>query len=228
MQQIGAAPQNRLAALEETVQAVRALLRGEKVTSAGAYVNLDQVELERPPKVAPSVLIGSTGPMGLQLAGTVADGALLAEGCGPAFARWAVDQMSARDERLGVPGGRPRCVLYSWLALDDSPERALSWVRPTLEEWAASPHYPYPRALAGLQAPPADGAPSATPRLDGDALTQLARSTTICGDAAICADAVGALQDAGADEIMLVVQGPEELSQLEAFVNRVVPLLEKL
>jgi 5,10-methylenetetrahydromethanopterin reductase len=214
MKQIGAAPKNRLAALEETVQAVRGLLHGEVVTRQGTHVDLDQVELERAPSVAPNVLIGSTGPIGLQLAGRVADGALLPEGCGPEFVRWAIEQMTAHAEAPDAASTAGRCVLYSWLALDDSPERALSWLVPAL-------HYPNPRALAGLETPPAGGAPP----LEADALADLAARAAICGEPATCASAIAALHDGGADEIMLVAQGPDGTSQLEAFVERVVPLL---
>jgi 5,10-methylenetetrahydromethanopterin reductase len=221
MRQIGAAPKNRLAALEETVQVVRALLHGQVVTRRGTYVDLDQVELERAPSVAPSVLIGSTGPIGLQLAGRVADGALLPEGCGPDFVRWATEQMTAHAQGADAasPGGR--CVLYSWLALDERPERALSWLLPALEKWAMSPLYPNPRALAGLEKSPPGGAPT----LDANALAELAARTAVCGDPATCASAIAARHDAGAAEIMLVPQGPDGPSQLEAFVEDVVPLL---
>lgn len=222
MQQIGAAPENRLAALEETVEAVRALLDGQTVTRQGSYVDLDQVELERPPVVAPNLLIGSTGPIGLQLAGRVADGVLLPEGCGPDFVRWAIEQMTTHPQLPDTATARRRCVLYSWLALDDSPERALSWLAPALEEWAASPHYRFPKALAGLETHPADGAPP----IEGDALPGLAARSAVFGDPATCVNAIAALHDAGADEIMLVPQGPDGLSQLKAFVERVAPLLE--
>jgi 5,10-methylenetetrahydromethanopterin reductase len=222
MRQIGAAPKNRLAALEETVQVVRLLLAGQTVTRHDTYVNLDRVTLELPPSVAPSVLIGSTGPIGLQLAGRVADGALLPEGCGPEFVRWAIEQMTAHAERPDTATAGRHCVLYSWLALDDSPERALSWLLPALEKWATSPHYPHPRALAGLDTLPADGAG----QLERNTLAELAARSAVCGDPATCAGAIAALHDAGADEIMLVPQGPDGPSQLSAFVERVVPLLE--
>lgn len=221
MRQIGAAPKHRLAALEETVQAVRALLDGQIVTRRGAHINLDQVELERAPAVAPSVLIGSTGPIGLQLAGRVADGVLLPEGCGPAFVRWAIEQMAANAQEPDPARAARRCVIYSWFALDERPERALSRLLPALEKWAASPLYPYPRALAGLETPPADSAHE----LEADALAELAARAAVCGDPAACARAIGALHDAGADQIMLVPQGPDGPAQLEAFAEHVVPLL---
>jgi len=89
MQQIGALPTHRLAALSETAAAIRKLLAGETVSVIGTHVKLSQVALEQAPQVAPPVLIGTTGPKGLALAGEYADGILLPEGCGPAFVEWA-------------------------------------------------------------------------------------------------------------------------------------------
>src|SRR4051794_12219336 len=92
MRQIGARPPNRLAALEETVAAVRALLTGEAVTTHGRHVHLDGVRLTHVPPEPPPVLIGTTGPRALQAAGRVADGILLPEGSVPEAIRWAREQ----------------------------------------------------------------------------------------------------------------------------------------
>ncbi len=95
MVQIGALPARRLAALSETATAIRELLAGETVTMSGTHVQLTGVSLDQPPRVAPPVLIGTTGPKGLAVAGRHADGILLPEGCGPAFVEWALGQTSA-------------------------------------------------------------------------------------------------------------------------------------
>ena len=70
-----------LRAMREIVTAVRALLANETVTFAGDFVHLDGVELdyvhqERRPKHIP-IVIGATGMQMMQLAGEIADGALL-------------------------------------------------------------------------------------------------------------------------------------------------------
>src|SRR3954447_12458326 len=68
MRQIGARPPDRLAALEETVAAVRALLAGEAVTVDGRHVHLDGVRLTHLPDQPPPILIGTTGPRALAAA----------------------------------------------------------------------------------------------------------------------------------------------------------------
>lgn len=62
MRQVGALAPSPLALLEETVVAVRALLRGETVTLQGRAVRIDGVSLVHPPAAVPPVLAGSYGP----------------------------------------------------------------------------------------------------------------------------------------------------------------------
>ncbi|WP_221325935.1 LLM class flavin-dependent oxidoreductase [Actinoplanes sp. L3-i22] len=77
MAQVGARPASPLTLLREYATAVRALLHGETVTTAGRYVRLDKVTLDWPPVVAPPLLIGATGPKTLALSGEVGDGTIL-------------------------------------------------------------------------------------------------------------------------------------------------------
>ena len=83
--------------LEQTVAAVRALLAGERVSAAG----LDAVALAHVPDPPPPVLVGTTGPAGLAIAGRAADGVLLPEGSGPAAVRAA---RAAAGRRPPTPG----------------------------------------------------------------------------------------------------------------------------
>ena len=77
MAQAGVRAQSPMTLMREHVTALRALLRGERVTVSGRYVNLDDVVLRWPPIVPPPVLIGSTGPKSLRLSGEIADGSIL-------------------------------------------------------------------------------------------------------------------------------------------------------
>ena len=69
MGQIGARQPSPLTALAEVLDAVRALLRGEQVTTDGRFVRLQEVRLERPPLPVPPVLAGVFGPKSLAMAG---------------------------------------------------------------------------------------------------------------------------------------------------------------
>src|SRR5262245_47833839 len=89
MRQINARPRDRLALLGETLSAVRGLLRGETNSMSGDAVSLNEVRLEHPPPDPPRILVGTTGPRGLGIAGRQADGVLLPEGASPRGVSWA-------------------------------------------------------------------------------------------------------------------------------------------
>lgn len=109
MEQIGEKVGSPLALLEETVDAVQRLLAGERVTLHGRYVHLDDVALEFPPNIVPSVSAGVMGPRSLELSGRVAAGTLLPEGRSPddiADARAAIERgRTRRDVASGTADG---------------------------------------------------------------------------------------------------------------------------
>ncbi len=107
-------------AMRETVTAVRGLLAGGPVTLQGEFVHLDQVELDyvhqaRRPKAVP-IYIGATGPRMMELAGEIADGALLNYLVSPDYTRRALLQLAqgaARTGRALAELDRPQLVICS-------------------------------------------------------------------------------------------------------------------
>jgi alkanesulfonate monooxygenase SsuD/methylene tetrahydromethanopterin reductase-like flavin-dependent oxidoreductase (luciferase family) len=83
MGQVGARVGSPLTLLREYLTALRALLRGERVSTSGRYVTLDGVELGWPPGEAVPVLAGAVGPRSIRLAGEHADGTILTGGTPP-------------------------------------------------------------------------------------------------------------------------------------------------
>jgi alkanesulfonate monooxygenase SsuD/methylene tetrahydromethanopterin reductase-like flavin-dependent oxidoreductase (luciferase family) len=77
MGQVGARAESPVTLLREYLAALRALLRGETVSTDGRYVRLDDVTLGWPPAAPPAVIAGVTGPRSLRLSGEAADGTLL-------------------------------------------------------------------------------------------------------------------------------------------------------
>jgi alkanesulfonate monooxygenase SsuD/methylene tetrahydromethanopterin reductase-like flavin-dependent oxidoreductase (luciferase family) len=77
MEQVGARVDSPVTLLREYTIALRALLRGERVTVEGRYVRLDDVALDWPPDPVPPVFVGAVGPRTLRLAGELADGTIL-------------------------------------------------------------------------------------------------------------------------------------------------------
>jgi alkanesulfonate monooxygenase SsuD/methylene tetrahydromethanopterin reductase-like flavin-dependent oxidoreductase (luciferase family) len=89
MGQVGGRVDSPVTLLREYVVALRALLRGEEVTTRGVYIRLDKVALDWPPPVPPALFAGATGPRSLRLCGEVADGTILTGGTTTAGVREA-------------------------------------------------------------------------------------------------------------------------------------------
>lgn len=197
MRQIDARPRDRLVALEETVSAVRTLLRGEELSVDGSFVRLHEVQLRHVPDPPPAVLVGTTGPRGLAVAGRSADGFLLAEGSGPAAVRWARGEAGAGET-----------VVYAWLSVGDDRDAAAEALRPAVEAWRSMDLYPRLFELAGVD----EG-------LTPDRL----RSLAVAGDPDDCAAAIAALWDAGADSVVVVPRHEDRAEQVSRFVREVLP-----
>ena len=208
MEQIGALPTSQLAALEETIDAVRRLLDGERITTAGRHVRLSDVQLVFPPSARPPIVVGVTGPKGIDLTARVADGLLLPEGSSPAYVR-------AAKQRLGRPA---TCVVYVLFAIDDDRDVARAIVAPSVDEFAPGE---VDGRLALLGAVEHVAHVARHERIDRYA---------VAGAPADCARAVDALIEAGATSVVLVPRvgtGPEQDAQVRRFVTDVVPLLSR-
>jgi len=85
----------RLAAFEEKLKVIRALLHGEKVAYDGTQIQMPWSDCDVP------IVMACSGPKSLQLGGRVADGVLFQVGSAPAFVRYALDNISKGAEQSG-------------------------------------------------------------------------------------------------------------------------------
>ncbi|MPV51405.1 LLM class flavin-dependent oxidoreductase [Pseudactinotalea sp. HY160] len=123
MRQVGAWPASPLTLMRETAEALRALLRGERVTVTGRYVHLDGVALDRPPSVVPRIIAGVRGPRSLALAGESMDGVMLAEPSTPELLTRVREQIGA------AAGDRFLLPVYNLGFVDDDSARAVDAAR---------------------------------------------------------------------------------------------------
>lgn len=199
MRQIGAYPASPLAALDESLVAVRRLLAGERVSMHGRHVHLDEVELVFPPASVPPVLAGVRRPKSLAVAGSSADGTILAEPSPPEFVRTAL---------AGIAAGRPAehaLVTYNWLALGDR-ERARLTVAESLTPGARVQVADLPFAAELLEL--VDSA-STVDELAAALRPEWLDRLAICGDLDQCVASVRALHAAGSGSVVLLPL-PEE------------------
>lgn len=111
MAQVGARVDSPMTLLREHTTAVRDLLAGQRVDTAGRYVHLDAVSLDWPPEAPPTLLLGARGEKSVRLAGELTDGVLLdavADADAVRRARELVD-----ESRPAQRGGRGQVVVYT-------------------------------------------------------------------------------------------------------------------
>jgi 5,10-methylenetetrahydromethanopterin reductase len=105
-----------LTALGEAIAIVRALLRGEEVTSAGEVFSVDRVRLDYAPRRDIAIFMAGRGDRSLAMCGERADGLLVSNMCTVPFVAQSVALMqdaavrAGRSEPLGVVRYMPCCV----------------------------------------------------------------------------------------------------------------------
>jgi alkanesulfonate monooxygenase SsuD/methylene tetrahydromethanopterin reductase-like flavin-dependent oxidoreductase (luciferase family) len=113
MGQVGARVESPVTLLREYLVALRALLRGERVSTEGRYVRLDDVALDWPPLTPVEVLAGVTGPRSLRLSGEAADGTILTAATPPDGVRRARQLIGEGRAAAGREESEPhRVVVY--------------------------------------------------------------------------------------------------------------------
>ncbi len=101
MGQVGARVESPVTLLREHLDALRALLRGERLTTEGRYVTLDDVALDWPPTGPVEILAGAGGPRTLRLSGAAADGTILTASTPPDGVRRARQLIDEGRESAG-------------------------------------------------------------------------------------------------------------------------------
>lgn len=129
-------------AMKETVQVVRALLRGETVDFAGEVIQLASGRLNFAP-IRPEipVYIASYGPLGLIVAGEVADGAVIQGAVADGMVRWIVENVREGASRAGRDPVAIDIVSRLNVCIDDDAQAAKDAMRAGLVGTLVS-HYP--------------------------------------------------------------------------------------
>ncbi len=122
-----------LRGLRESVEIVRRLLGGERVTFRGEVFTLADVELDWRPAEAVPVLLGVKGPRALRLAGEIAAGVLCSVLASPEH---------VRRVRQTAGAGRPDFAILAYVivAIDRDGARARAAVRPLIARYLGALH----------------------------------------------------------------------------------------
>jgi len=222
MDQIGALPDKPVRALEETAAAVRRLLAGERVSTTGDYVNLEDAQLAQAPAVVPPVVLGVRRPFGLRASGRSADGTILAEPAPPAYIQWACKQID--EGRVSAERSDPhRLTVFVKGRIDPDRQYAREWVSQILlEESVAAQLAPLHRddELTALRS--LGDASAIAARLPDDLLDQL----TATGTPDQVVAALSEIAAVGVDSIAFAPIGPDPEEQLQLLARAVAPALQ--
>ena len=219
MDQVGALPARPVRALEETTAAVRRLLAGERVTTDGDYVKLEDVRLDHPPAVAPPVVLGVRRPFGLRASGRSADGTILAEPAAPAYIRRARDHIDEGRAAVGRTEAH-RLIVFVKGRIDSDRDHARRAVaNAILDEGVAAQLAPVDRDgdIARLRA--LGDSSAIARRVPDDLLDQL----TATGTPDQVLASLRAIAEVGVDSIAFAPIGPDPDEQLRLLAETVAP-----
>jgi 5,10-methylenetetrahydromethanopterin reductase len=99
--ELGLARTLPVAAMRESIEVIRGLLRGEQVSLAGKVISLDQGRLQFPSRAGVPIYIATQGAQISRLAGALADGVLIANIVSPAALDFYLGQIADGAERAG-------------------------------------------------------------------------------------------------------------------------------
>jgi alkanesulfonate monooxygenase SsuD/methylene tetrahydromethanopterin reductase-like flavin-dependent oxidoreductase (luciferase family) len=214
MQQVGARVESPMTLLREYTVALRRLLDGERVSTRGRYVTLDDVALDWPPTSPPRLLLGGAGPKSLRMAGELGDGTLLSSAL-------TEDEIRTACE-LALEGARAAEVAARRSDDDHgSTGTASNLDGPAVGTARGEPHDIVATLICAT-------GPGAQQRVDGEvAIWGRTPGAGIAGDAATVADTVLRLASVGCTSVAaLPTQDEPDLDGLSAFLGRKVrPLL---
>lgn len=227
LRRVGAWPARPLHRLATTTTTTRDLLRGLPVVNVGRDGEHREWRLEPSalPDVVPPVVLGVRGPRSIALAGTIADGLVLAEPVTPEYVRAAREQAGrpAGDDWI-VAGYLPAAIVP---AGPDGPDgldggaaaeaAAVAAVRPGLA-WVGEPDWaphlaplPFADRIAELRAEVGqEGFAAALP-------AEWVRQLALAGSPEAVRARLAELAAAGLTTAVLMPTGPDPMAALDAF-----------
>ncbi|MFQ6010673.1 MAG: LLM class flavin-dependent oxidoreductase, partial [Nitrososphaerales archaeon] len=123
LKQLGVETKLRFTAMKETIDVVKKLSTGESVSYEGKFVRLNGLKF---PWAKPfPVYVAGSSQRSLQLAGQIADGAIVAH-FPPSYAKWAMDEMSTAAENGGRDRKEVELLVQEMTVMMSDREEALS------------------------------------------------------------------------------------------------------
>jgi 5,10-methylenetetrahydromethanopterin reductase len=235
LKELGIEQKLQVAAMRETVEMVRALLRGETVSAAGKVVSLGGARLDFPPsRSAVPIYFATHGAQITKLAGQIADGILIANTLNPQAFDFYVGQLEEGMTKAGRPSGAVDIGLRVEACISDNDEAAFKVMRRRVASRVLGqyPHWEYLDAV-GLTLPEAfveiakrSDARKATDEAAAVMPREIVESMVLAGNAESCARQLA--RGLGPKITHLTVRphaapGEDVAPVIRAFIETVVP-----
>jgi 5,10-methylenetetrahydromethanopterin reductase len=239
--ELGIARARSAQAIREAVLLVRRLWAGERVTFHGALVRFQDGQLDfAPPRKAIPVLVASHSPRGLEVAGEVADLAMMQGVATPAGLAYLREHVGRGIARAGRPPGSVKLIarLNTCIAADG--RRAREVMRPTVVRTLIA-EQPAFRQLtaAGLRVPETLAAkvtglgythdPAVLAALAPEIPDAFVDALTLAGTTEEVTARVVALARAGADQVTIYPVAADDAVEetVRAFADDVMPQVRR-
>jgi 5,10-methylenetetrahydromethanopterin reductase len=212
-----------LATLEAAITGIRRLWQGEELDLEAPGFSMNGAHLRFRARAGIEVFVSASGPKTLELAGRVADGAILLVGLFPEALGWAVSRVEQGAQAAGRP--RPHIAVFAYGAIDEDERAALEAARsiaawfpqtaPHICDLAGVPRDLVGRVRAGYQGGEFQEAAAAARMLPDE----FVRKVALAGNRQHAAERIGAALAAGADSVHVFPLGAERMKTVRAFAE---------
>jgi len=233
--QLGLARTKPAVAVRESIEVIRRLWSGEEFEFEGRIINWKRGALEFKCRPDIPVVIAARGPFLLELAGEVADAAIVASGVSPGGVGWARQLIAKGEMRAGRPQGQTDLMHMTYISIDEDPRVARQTVKKALVGTVVGSHPTYDFLRAnGLEIPSDLSAYLDSGGYDAPRIIELIPDSfvdklAIAGTVEDCAIQLQGLLDAGIQHPLLApipLRDGGEIEILEQFVSRIMPELK--
>ena len=131
IRQMGLYPPSALAAMRESVTAVRRLLAGDELTEEGRVFSFDRVKLTYPEQTSTPLHMGVSGPKMLHLSGEIADGTIMSVASSHEYVRFARERIDAGRAAAGRTDDH-RLTVFALYSTDSDGDAAREAVKAPL------------------------------------------------------------------------------------------------
>jgi 5,10-methylenetetrahydromethanopterin reductase len=152
--QLGMTRPKPAVAVRESIQLIRRLWSGEEFEFQGQIINWQRGSLEFKCRPDIPIVIAARGPYLLELAGELADGAIVASGVSPGGIAWAREKIGKGERKAGRREGATELLHMTYISIDDDPQVARQTVKKALVGTVVGSHPTYDFLKAnGLEIP---------------------------------------------------------------------------